>query len=199
MFYRFTITVLLSSLLFLNTKSQNKELTVSYGQLQNFTENWLVDQWESNYHLKFRYFEQQGLFVYGAGLGFDDYNISWSKYYQNSKSKFTIISPFLSAGFQLCTNNFTFRPSIAFGYGLINHSIENYYGDDGGLFLAPNMDVNFKLMQGFSVGINIATNFTFSKFQVLNENIDIPQNIIPVEDDIQKSCTGGISLIYSFQ
>lgn len=178
-------------------RAQTIGYTLTAGYSSNLTHHPDVSRWKNDYHIKARYYEKRKIFVYGAGIQYSSYQIIWRNY-NVKKANFADISPFLLAGVQLETKHIKFNPTLQFGYSVFINQIPSYLGDEGGLFLSPNMDINFRLAQHLLLGINFGYQFTESKFDVKYQDQDntIAQNFIA--DDYFTAFSSGINLTLIF-
>ena len=73
--------------------------------------------------------------------------------------------------------------------------IEIYNGKKGGFYSAVGLDCNFKISEKFQIGLGTNYGMIFNKLNFYYL-VDVPQNLIPNDDNIMKSFTVNLNLVY---
>lgn len=174
---------------------QQNKISISAGYPINMTHHWIVDSWEKPLSLDLRFNHTKNLLLIGCGINYSKYDLSWFSYYDSDKNSISNLSPYVQIGLNLEKNRIALIPYLNLGYSALKTDIEIYTGGKGGFYSAIGLDCNFKISEKFQLGLGTNFGMIFNKLNFYYL-VDVPQDLIPSEDNIMKSFTVNLNLVY---
>lgn len=174
---------------------QQNKISISAGYPINMTSNWFVENWEKPLSLDLKFNHTKNLLLIGCGINYSKYDISWCSYYDSDKNSISNLSPYVQIGLNLEKNRISLIPHLNLGYSALITDIEIYNGKKGGFYSAVGLDCNFKISEKFQIGLGTNYGMIFNKLNFYYL-VDVPQNLIPNDDNIMKSFTVNLNLVY---
>ncbi len=194
--FAFAAVFLISALLAL--QAQHNALDLSIGYPNQFTKHWLVSQWNNPFNIKAIYSKEYNKGLFGVGVNYSSYKISWTEYYKSNRNSLNDISPFVSAGLSLKKNKLKIVPRLNVGYSFILTNIEIYSSNNkGGFYLSPDISVRYQVTQKLDIGFISSYNMIFQKLQ-LDPHLILPANIIMYSEETIRYITYGLNASLRF-
>lgn len=174
---------------------QQNKISISAGYPINMTHHWFVENWKKPLSFDLRFNHTKDLLFIGCGINYSKYDISWFSYYDSDKNSISHLSPYVQIGLNLEKNRISLIPHLNLGYSALITDIEIYNGGKGGFYSAFGLDCNFKISEKFQIGLGTNYGMIFNKLNFYYL-VDVPQDLIPTEDNIMKSFTVNLNLVY---